>query len=110
VIKIKFNVLLGLLLTLAIVSIIVSNYPNSISIKQTNSQQFSPQKELNKLDTNVGLLHYSCSNTCWENDRCQKSESFQGVNKNYYCICSECETTEKCILSSNERNNFVWNC
>nr|MBA4405013.1 hypothetical protein [Nanoarchaeum sp.] len=106
--QIKFNVLVGVLLLLLITTIIVNSSSNSIKTIKSSGQQFSPDRDSVKLDTNIGLSHYSCASVCLQ-DRCEKSESFKGIDK-YYCVCSTCESTNKCILSFNTRNSFTWDC
>lgn len=93
---------------LLITTIIIDSNSNSIKTIKSSNQQFSPARDSVNLDTNIGLSHYSCANACLQ-DRCEKSESFKGISK-YYCVCSNCESTNKCILSSNTRNSFIWNC
>lgn len=91
---------------LAVTSIVIDNI-GSIKVEKT-TPQFSPKDETSILKTNIGLSHYSCSNACLQ-DSCKKSESFEGDGK-YYCVCSDCKSINKCILTSNSRNSFTWTC
>jgi len=97
----KINILFGAVILIAAIAIFL---PNQQDIRLSPSQEQAPI-----LKEGVGLMHYECSTTCWEGDRCKTAESFENGNV-FTCKCTDCTNTNGCKITSSDRNNFNWNC
>jgi len=100
VIKIRINILFGVLILAAIVTILVP---------QTDIVKLSPSTENQynyKFDTELGVLHSNCATACLKLDECQTSSSYKKGNL-YFCECNDCVNSKRpIILTSTDRINF----
>jgi|SaaInlStandDraft_4_1057021.scaffolds.fasta_scaffold89305_2 hypothetical protein len=97
----KMNILFGVVILIALIALFG---PNQQDIRLSPGQEHAPL-----LKEGLGLLHYECSTTCWNEDKCKIAESFEEDNT-FNCKCSECENSEGCKITSMDRTNFNWNC
>ncbi len=100
----KLNILYGFLILALIVTIFTENTDNDL-IRLSPSQQDLPPK----LDSDIGLLHFSCNQACWYGDKCKEAISYKEDNK-FVCECNSCETIDSCKLYANDRTKFIWTC
>jgi hypothetical protein len=97
----KTNILFGAIILIAVITIFS---PTQQDIRLSPGQEQAPI-----LKEGLGLMHYGCSTTCWEGDRCKTAQSFEN-NGLFTCKCSDCKSLDGCKIISSDRNNFKWNC
>ncbi len=97
----KINIVFGVVIIIALVALFV---PNQQDIRLSPGQEQAPV-----LIEGMGLLHYECSTTCWQGDKCKTAESFEKDGL-FTCKCTECENLDGCKITSSDRTNFNWNC
>ena len=96
-IKIRLNILYGILILAVIVTLFVPDI---------NSPRFSPTNEGNiKVNTELGVLHSECAKSCLKVDQCTTSESYKKGDL-YYCECKDCSNNKDITLTSQTRSEF----